>query len=175
MTRQRPEYGELATPEEQRAAAGLPPLDHMPAVAENENTIASAEKPRAGERRGNTVDRVVTIALLAYGLVNVVTTGMSYLNFSALMDSTMDALGIDAEFTNFAQGRLWGTIASVVLAVGWTLTALWAISRLRRARLGWWVPLVGAVVTLALTSICVLVPMLGDPAFIEYATKVGAS
>ncbi len=29
MTDQRPQYGELATPEEQRRAAGLPPLDEV--------------------------------------------------------------------------------------------------------------------------------------------------
>ncbi|WP_312673266.1 DUF6264 family protein [Microbacterium sp.] len=170
MTDQRPRYGELATPEEQRRAAGLPP------VVEVVNPSAPAPAPPAavpaavasGAARPHPVDRFATIALLAYGLVNVVVTGLSYLDIVPVMNQTMGMLGIEGEFTNYAAGRTWGTIAAVVLAVGWCVTAALSIRRLRRGRVTWWLPLVGAVVTLGIAAFCLVVPMMGDPAFIAY-------
>ncbi|WP_144877119.1 DUF6264 family protein [Microbacterium sp. 1.5R] len=169
MTDNRPQYGELATPEEQRRAAGLPPLDQMPEVV----VATSAPSAEATEpaRRASPVDRFITIALLAYGLINVVMTGLSYLDFPATMNEVMKVVGVDGEFTNIAQGRLWGTIAAIVLVVGWSLTAAISIRRLRSRRISWWVPVVGAALTLLLTSICAAIPMMSDPAFLEYITS----
>ncbi|WP_431867099.1 DUF6264 family protein [Microbacterium paraoxydans] len=170
MTDQRPRYGELATPEEQRLAAGLPPVAEV--IAPSAPAPSSAPAPPASAAaspvRPHPVDRFATIALLAYGLVNVVVTGLSYLDIVPVMNQTMGMLGIEGEFTNYAAGRTWGTIAAVVLAVGWCVTAALSIRRLRRGRLTWWLPLVGAVITLGIASFCLVVPMMGDPAFIAY-------
>lgn len=180
MSDQRPQYGELATPEEQRIAAGLPPVA-APAQASASSPVPDAspvdpgvapERPRG---RPHPVDRLVTIALLAYGLVNVVITAVSYLDPTAVMNQTMEVLGIDGEFTNFAQGKVWGTIAAVVLLVGWGLTAAASIRRLRRGKITWWLPLVGAVITIAIASMCIAVPMMGDPAFVAYMDGVAGS
>lgn len=173
MTDQRPQYGELATPEEQRRAAGLPPLDQMPDVVVAAAPVAAADAERAA-RRANPVDRFVTVALLAYGLINVVLTAISYLDFPTAMNEVMKIVGVDGEFTNIAQGRVWGTIAAIVLVVGWSLTAAVSLRRLRSKRLSWWVPVVGAAITLLLTSICAAVPMMGDPAFVEYIMSTTA-
>jgi uncharacterized membrane protein YhaH (DUF805 family) len=116
----------------------------------------------------------VTIALLAYGLVNVVITGLSYLDLPTVMNETMKILGIEGEFTNFAQGRTWGTIGAIVLVIGWAITAALSIRRLRRGRLSWWLPIVGAIVTGIVVSICIAVPMMSDPAFVAYLTTVGS-
>lgn len=172
MTDRLPRYGELATPEEQRIAAGLPPLDEVvppqpPVPAAPVADAAPAAAPQ------NTVDRFATIALLAYGLVNVITTGISYLDLPTVMTEAMKILGISGEFTNYASGRLWGTIAAIVLGLGWTVTAVFTVRRLRSRRLSWWVPVVGAVVTSVLASICIMIPMAGDPAFIDYLTGAG--
>lgn len=161
MTDHRPQYGERATPEEQRLAAGLPPVEMTPPAAVKEAPGPPSPPPDRSRR----VDRFVTIGLLAYGLVNVIVTGLSYLDLPVVMNQTMRTLGIEGEFTNFAQGRLWGTIAAVVLAVGWSVTAMLSVRRLRRGRITWWLPLVGAVVTMLVASICIAVPMFGDPAF----------
>lgn len=202
MTEQRPKYGEYATPEEQRRLAGLPPLDAVaePPVAAGATplpgtaapgaaapgtaasvtaapgtaasgtaapgTAASGTRPRQG-------DRIATIALLAYGLINVITSAASYLDLPTVMNETMRILGVEREFTNFAQGRLWGTVAAIVLVVGWGVTAALSIRRLRRGKLAWWVPLVGAVATMFVVMICITVPMLGDPAFLEHVASVG--
>ena len=123
-------------------------------------------------RRPHPVDRLITIALLAYGLVNVLITGFSYLDLPRVLNESMRILGIDGEFTNFAQGRLWGTIAAVLLVVGWSLTALLSFRRLRRGRITWWLPVVGAVVTMGVVSACIAVPMFNDPAFVAYLNQM---
>lgn len=171
MTDQRPQYGEIATVEEQRRAAGLPPIAE--AVPESGGPVPRPTAPEttAPSRPGRPVDRFITIALLAYGLVNVVVTALSYLDFSTAMNEVMNLLGIDGEFTNYAQGRLWGTIAALVLAVGWSATAFLSTRRMRRGRLTWWLPIVGALVTTIIASICVAIPMMGDPAFVSFLTS----
>ncbi|QDE34321.1 hypothetical protein FIV50_05665 [Microbacterium foliorum] len=172
MTDQRPQYGEIATLDEQRRAAGLPPLDEVPAVE-----VGAAPAPADGARvdsaaaRARPVDRFVTIALLAYGLVNVVMTGLSYLDFATAMNQMMSVLGVDGDFTNYAEGRTWGTIAAIVLAVGWSLTAYFSIRRLRTRKLSWWVPLVGAAITLLVASVCAAIPLMNDPAFIDFVAN----
>ena len=175
MTDQRPQYGELATPEEQRRAAGLPPLSE---IAAEPVFAAPASEPviaDAAPRRPHPVDRFVTIGLLAYGLINVIITAFSYLDLTRVMNESMKILGIEGEFTNYDQGKLWGTIAAVVLVVGWSLTAWASIRRLRSAKVAWWIPLVGAVVTMLIASMCLAVPMFGDPAFMSYVENMGDS
>lgn len=177
MTDQRPQYGELATPEEQRRAAGLPPIDEViaPPVAPAPNAMPPARPVSTASTRAHPVDRFVTIALLAYGLINIVVTGLSYLDLPNVMNQTMKILGIEGEFTNFAQGRVWGTLAAIVLAVGWSITAALSIRRLRRGRITWWLPIVGAAVTMGVVSICIAVPMMNDPAFVAHLTSITPS
>lgn len=175
MTDQRPQYGEIATLEEQRRAAGLPPLGEMQTVELGApmGPPEQAQRTPTGpaDARPRPVDRFVTIALLAYGLVNVVVTGLSYLDFSTAMNEMMSVLGVDGEFTNFAQGRIWGTIAAIVLAAGWSITAFFSIRRLRSRKLSWWVPVVGAAVTLLAASVCAAIPLMNDPAFMDFVAK----
>lgn len=173
MTDQRPQYGELASPEEQRRAAGLPPVLEAPPQAPAPASASEAAATTAGRRPALSVDRVVTGALLGYGLINVIVTAFSYLDLTRVMNESMKILGIDGEFTNYEQGRLWGSIAAIVLVVGWSVTAWASIRRLRRRRITWWLPLVGAVVTMLIASMCLAVPMFGDPAFMSYVGNMG--
>lgn len=178
MSDQRPQYGELATPEEQRRAAGLPPLDEVviaqPAAPLPPTLPAGPPANEAVPQRSHPLDRFATIAMLAYGLINIVVTGLSYLDLPSVMNQTMKILGIEGEFTNFAQGKTWGTIAAIVLAVGWSVTAALSIRRLRRGRITWWLPIVGAIITMGVVSICIAVPMMSDPAFVAHLEQMTA-
>ncbi|WP_353116182.1 DUF6264 family protein [Microbacterium sp.] len=161
MSADRPQYGEYATPEEQRRAAGLPPVVEQPV-----ETVAPAAQPAPvlPDRPG---DRLLTIMLLAFGLVYVVMTVIGYQRLPEIFDQTLKMLGSDGEFTSFAAARTWGTVASVVLVAGYVLTAWLAIRRVRARRVAWWIPIVGAVATFILVSICMSVPMMSDPAFLD--------
>ena len=178
--RPRPEYGEYATPEEQQARirqpdatwsleTGQTPEEPPQQVAPPQHwpVDTSAEATRSGRN----IDRVVTLALLIVGAFNVAFTAISYFNLPVLADQAMQIIGIPGSFTNVDAARLWGPIAAIVLIVGFLATAFFAWRRLSKGRLAWWIPLVGAVVTYVLVYACLAVPLLGDPAFIQYATS----
>jgi hypothetical protein len=117
------------------------------------------------------VDRIVTIALLLYGLVTVISTIPQLIDYAAIADTSLKMAGMDAAFTAVESGRAWGTVAAVLFAVGWIATAFlswWAIAR---GRLAWWIPLTGAVVSFAIVSLCLSVPLLNDPALIEQVLR----
>jgi hypothetical protein len=177
-----PQYGEYATPEQQRElirrSGGTPPeADGAPGAAPPPAPVAPAPVPpalaarSAGDsadgaptRRG---DRFVTIALLAYGLFTVVTTVPQLVRYSSFAQSWLEMAGIQAEFTAVESGRLWGGIAAAVFAIGWIATTLISWWMLTRGRISWWIPIVGAVVTFVVVSIGVSVPLMSDPAIVE--------
>lgn len=164
MSLDRPQYGEYATPEEQRIRAGLPPVEPEPTASAPEPVPAPVEATTPARRSG---DRFITAALLGVGLVNVLTSIGQFTDLASTMNLTLQMLGIDAEFTNFAAARTWGVVSVFVLVLGYAVTAWLAIRRIVRKRTSWWIPLVGFAVTMMLVSACISVPMFGDPAFTE--------
>jgi hypothetical protein len=175
--RPRPQYGEYATPEEQRARIAKPDvslvyepspvLDESPAPAAAPATRAArAAGPGAAAEvpRSRSVDRIVAFALLAYGLVNVISSFPALIDFEAYADTMFGLLGVDATLTDPAAGRPWGIAAAIVLAVGWVVTAALTWFAIRRGRLSWWIPLVGGVVFTFASAMLVLVPIMNDPA-----------
>lgn len=162
----RPQYGEYATPEQQRAAIRQPPVAEQPApvTAPPVRHPTAAHPTTRAARPSRTADRVITFALLAYGLFTVVSAVPQLWYFADFAQSWMSLAGIDATFTNTAQGDLWGRIGVGVFVLGWLLTALISWRSLARGRLTWWIPLVGAIVSFLLVSACLTIPLLGDPA-----------
>ena len=171
--RPRPQFGEYATPEEQRARIAQPDasLVYEPAPvieqapAAPQTPVAASTAP--GQRRSRPVDRIVTFALLAYGLINVISSFPALVDFTAYAQTMFDLLGVEATLTDPAAGRPWGIAAALVLAFGWLLTATLSWLSLRRGRLSWWIPLVGGVVFTFASATLVLVPLMSDPAVRE--------
>ncbi|TDN92423.1 DUF6264 family protein [Microbacterium sp. BK668] len=176
--RPRPAYGEYATPEEQRARIQQPDATWALETGQAPDEPATAEAPRRpldspsdAVRSGRSIDRIVTLSLLIVGAFNVVFTAISYFNLPALADQAMQIIGIPGSFSNFEAARLWGPIAAIVLIVGFLATAFFAWRRVGRGKLAWWIPLVGAAATYLVVWVCLAVPLVGDPAFMEYATN----
>lgn len=173
----RPRYGEYATPEEQRARmqphAGVEarpevrvePVHHAHPLTGPATTSAAQPSRRA--------DRIATIVLLAYGLFTVVTAIPQLVDFPAFAETWMRMVGIDESFTNFDEGRRWGMIAAVAFAGGWLSTAFWSWRSLSHRRITWWIPLLGAIVSFVAASLCLTVPLLGDPAIANYFATHG--
>lgn len=165
--RPRPAYGEYATPEEQRAHIRQPDVESV-----LDGTAAPAPEPVStappGTPAGSPLDRIVTIALLAMGAVNVFLSVPGFLDLSETFARTMAAMGIPGEFSNVAAAQTWGAVASVVMVAGYLLTAVATWRRLRAGRISWWLPVVGAVITFVLVVICLAVPLWGDAAFQAY-------
>lgn len=185
--RPRPQYGEYATPEEQRARIRQPdatwaldngqdPAAHAAGGIRPPSSVAPAPSsapaavgaPVAARRR---VDRVVASVLLGYGLVNVVLTILSLSDFSAFADEFFRTAGIDGTFTNLAAGRGWAAAASILLGLGWLAATLLTWRVARRGALVWWIPIVGAVLSWLLFTACIMVPLMSDPAVTAYILR----
>ena len=128
----------------------------------------TSSPPTRAARPSRTADRVITLILLAYGLVTVASAIPQLWHFAAFAGSWMDLAGIDGTFTNTAQGDLWGRIGVGVFVVGWLVTAALSVRAIARGKLAWWIPLVGAIVTFIVVSVCLTVPLLGDPALVAH-------
>jgi hypothetical protein len=185
-SRPRPQYGEYATPEEQRArmrppgpaaqAAAAPPAQSAPPAptwgASSLPGTKPAPKPGpwpeatpgTRERKPHPVDRIVTLALLAYGLINVITSIPSLVDNAAYTETVFKLLGVNATLSDPAAGKPWGFAAALVMALGWLITAWLSWLSLRRGRLTWWIPLVGGFVFTFVSGVLMLVPLMNDPA-----------
>ena len=181
--RPRPQYGEYATPEEQRARIKQPDLTRLLETGQDPDALrgavpadspALATEPGKGKPakstagastmpRGRFADRVVTIALLVYGLVNVVTGIPSMIDYGAYVSTVLTLLGIEGQLADPASGRPWGIAAALILAIGWLLTAYASWRSLARGRVTWWIPLVAGIVFTFVTGILLMIPIVSDP------------
>jgi hypothetical protein len=167
-----PQYGEYATPEEQRAAIKQPPPE--PVVAPEKASPARHPHPPTGPattvaaRPTRLADRIITIALLTYGLLTVMGAAPQMVDFTGFAETWMQVAGVEGEFTNISAGNAWGIAAACIFIGGWLLTAFLSWLSLSRRRVTWWIPLVGAIVTFLIVSVCLAVPMVGDPAVSAY-------
>jgi hypothetical protein len=173
--RPRPQYGEYASPEEQRARIRQPdvtwaletgeavaeapaaPAPAAPAPAPAASDAATAARPRL-------IDRIVTFALLVYGLLNVVAIVPALWGYVAYAQTMFDMLGVEATLTDPEGAKPWGMAAALVQIFGWLITAGLSWARMRRGRLAWWIPLVGGIVFTFLSAALVVVPLMNDPA-----------
>lgn len=172
--RPRPQFGEYATAEEQRARIQRPEvteaLDAGVAPQPTPQAAPVADTPAgfaAPATRGARVDRIVTFGLLFYGLFSVVTTIVQLLDFPEYAERGAQMLGVTATFTNLSAGYVWGAAAALVYGIGWLLTAVVTWRRLRRGRIAFWVPLVGFVATALIAGICVTMALVGDAQFMS--------
>ncbi|NLP82280.1 hypothetical protein HF576_00295 [Microbacterium sp. CFH 90308] len=170
-SRPRPQYGEYATPEEQRARIRQPDVTIALDAGRPVEAAAPAAAPAVAApgadvvpTRRRAVDRIVTFALLAYGLVNVISSFSAFLDYSAYADTMFTVLGVEAELADPASGRPWGIAAALLLTVGWLATAAvswWSVSK---GRLTWWIPLVAGVLFTFLAGMLMVIPLMNDPA-----------
>jgi hypothetical protein len=159
--RPRPQYGEYATPQVQAEAMGLPSAVPPPSVL--------AERPVAVRRPGQ-ANRIVTLMLLALGLVNVVLSAGNYLDLPGSIQTVYDQMGLGT-YTSTALASSLGVVALVLSLVIWLTTAAVSALLLRRHRLSWWVPVVGAALLFIAIAIVMTVAVISDPAFLTYVQK----
>lgn len=174
--RPRPQFGEYATPEEQRARIQRPEVtESLEAGVAPQPEPAPATASTAPTARGPLADRVATFVLLVYGLISTISTIVQLLDFPGYAERAAQILGADATYTALSAGYVWGAVASVVYAVGYLLTAWLTWRRLRRGRIAFWVPLVGFVATTLVAGACITVALMADPAFLSALTSAVAN
>jgi hypothetical protein len=162
--RPRPQYGEYATPQAQAEAMGLPsPAHAVPTVPQ---PVQDALPADAGHRRAQT-NLIVTVTLLALGLVNIGMSVGSYGNLGATIQTVYDRLGYGT-YTSGALAASLGVVAIVVSVVVWLATAAVSALLIRKHKVSWWVPLAGATLQFVAIAIIMTVAVVSDPAFMTY-------
>lgn len=158
--RPRPQYGEYATPEQQRASI-REPVRESPAVV-SAPPLPPVRPAAPPVRAPRTVDRIVTVMLLVFGLVNVATSVPALLDYEGYVDTFLRALGADGALADPDSGAAWGIAAAIVLVVGLVAAAMLSRGSLRRGRITFWIPLVAGVVVNLVASFLAIVPIVND-------------
>lgn len=170
--RPRPEYGEYATPEEQRAAIKQPAawqLEDLEAQAEPAQPAPQHPAPQAPPQpdpraqpafhwpqdesrppqqpaRAGFGDRLVTFVLLGFGLYNVVDMVLNATGGGQLMRNSAESFaGGESQLIDRLPSWLWFGVA-VVYSVVWLVTLFLSLASMRAGRRTFWIPLAGAVV-----------------------------
>ena len=130
---------------------------------------AGAQGSMARSRFGRTpADFVLTVGLLAFGLVSVVQS-LSVGKVASTVRRTLEA-----QYTALNDPSALSTaaaIAAITNVVVFALVAWWSIRRLRARKRTFWVPLVGAVVATAISTIAFVVVVMQDQAFVDFMLR----
>lgn len=153
--RRAPLYGEYATPEEVAALRGpdaLPPATTAPPAPVATRRVSTWRR----------WDRPLTIALIAFGVLNLIQYAGVLLDFEGFLEAATK--GTSAEPIDFTEAaRLGGVVLFLVCLVLLVVSSAIAVLLLRRGRIAFWVPLVaGAVSVLAWVAVLVVI-MLQTP------------
>jgi hypothetical protein len=174
--RPRPQFGEYATPEEQRKAIKVPLDDTESMPVESQESPTSHISVQGGPTahvpaKRATPDRLATMILLGIGLVTILLSMPALIDLPKSIDTAFEQLDL-GNYTSTALGSALGWTALVVSVALWGV-ALWlSLRALRRGRVAWWIPLVFGVVANIAVFACIAFAMAGDPAFTDYVNRV---
>ncbi|MBT1584881.1 DUF6264 family protein [Curtobacterium flaccumfaciens] len=130
---------------------------------------AGAQGSMARSRFGRTpADFVLTVGLLAFGLVSVVqslSVGKVASTVRRTLETQYTALNDPSALSTAA------VVAAITNVVVFALVAWWSIRRLRARKRTFWVPLVGAVVATAISTIAFVVVVMQDQAFVDFMLR----
>jgi hypothetical protein len=169
--RPRPQFGAYASPEEQRARSGQDAPKHVsdPALVPRDMTPEETVAPRRpGQRdqvsQGALIDRIITVALMAFGLYSILGGIRVYTDPYSLVA----AIGMSGiELSDPGALRVAGIVSIVVMLIGWagTVWILWR--RNSRRKTMWWIALIAGVAFTIVGALIVAVPFAMDPAVLE--------
>ncbi|WP_433676869.1 DUF6264 family protein [Microbacterium gorillae] len=171
-SRPRPQYGEYATPEEQRAhiREPLPTTAHPDPAEFSWPDAPPTAAPAVPEPTPNVAptDRLITIVMLALGAMHVLMSSFALASYSATMTEALMMLGLTREQADVPRSDVPGYVMAAVLIAGFAATVWLALRRLRVQKRSWWVPLAGWAVTWVIVVIVQTATLMGDPAFQTY-------
>ncbi|WP_285027447.1 DUF6264 family protein [Plantibacter sp. ME-Dv--P-122b] len=193
-SRPRPQFGEYASPEEQRARIAEPideqraeelgiapvvPVERQPRQRQEqtlrEQTREQAHEPEASQAGAPTVaarrpvagDRIATSILLGLGLVGLIVTMPGLLDLPGLIRPALVQMGVSG-YSSDGLASAMGILALGLQIALWVGAIILSSRSLRAGRLTFWIPLVAGVAANLVVVICLAVAMGADPAFMEY-------
>ncbi|CCE76140.1 DUF6264 family protein [Clavibacter nebraskensis] len=129
----------------------------------------AGQEPRRAPRR---FDAAITVGLLAAGLVNVVGSIGANADPSLAIDQSYALFG-GGTYEVTPQTSVIGIAVNVVNIVVFVLAAWISLELVKRRRIAFWVPIVGAIVATVITSVLVLTLIVQDPAFQQIMSSRG--
>lgn len=180
--RPRPQFGEYASREEQLAhiktpspeqlnptpdtAGATAPAQPAPSAANTSATSPQAlQNVQAARLQFNTV---ATIAFLVYGLIEVVSTTPSFLNFGVRINEELEAFakssGATIDTYAATPATQWAGYALIALWIAlWLGAALLSWSRLRARKVSIWVPFLAGVIANLAVGVAIAMLVMSDP------------
>lgn len=194
--RSRPEFGEYASPEEQRAAIRAP-VDYSSGVplrepalpgrdpaarnmdgfdphaweAPSGHTPYTGYPPPPARNLGHPVDRAATFALFAVGLINILSGAGRTLNLSGTMTDSLRLMGVSSTIPDTPDIARLGALLVISQLVLWVAALAWSIRRVMRGRLAFWIPLLAAVLAGIVMVTVYAVILLHDPGFVQFVQQ----
>jgi len=125
---------------------------------------APAVRPR------RTWDIILTTALLALAVYDVIGGYSTFANLAPVMQSIYDQLSI-GQFASPALAAQWGLIANIARIAILLLVILVSLLLVSRRRLAFWVPLAGGALAVIVVLGCFMVIVASDPAYLEFVMR----
>lgn len=161
-----PQYGEYATPEEVAALRGPVAASAPPHASPSPAPAPAADRPAPSSWRR--ADRLITIALIVFGVLNLVQYAGALLDFEYFLEiTTKDTFAEAIDFGEAA--RIGGVVLFVLLLALVLASALFAIVLLRSGRVAFWVPLVAGALSLVAWVVVLVAILLQTPGALEQA------
>lgn len=159
--RPKPEYGEYASDEEHASALERSGVEPNPLEALAPPSLESTPTPP----RRSSLDRIVTVFLLAFGFVSILGSASNYLNLGETLQATMKRIGMgEYHSTELTAGFGVAMLASQVVV--WILAAVWSYRRISRHKIAWWVPVLAGVLSFIVLTVLLGSLLAADPSFI---------
>jgi len=171
--RPRPQYGEYATPEEVAALRGVPLEPTPPAMPPPPTdspvaprTGARAAVPVTGWRR---FDRALTIALIVFGVFNVVQSAPLFIDFAPTLELAAKSVTyVDLTSLEFGEAaRVGGYVLFAISIVLLVAAAGFSYLALSRSRVAFWIPLTAAALNLVCYLVVLAVVLYSTPGFLS--------
>jgi len=121
-------------------------------------------------RPRRTWDIVLTTALLALAVYDVIGGYSTFANLAPVMQSIYDQLSI-GQFASTALAAQWGLIANIARIAILLLVILASLLLVSRRRLAFWVPLAGGALAVVVVLACFLFIIASDPAYLEFVMR----
>jgi hypothetical protein len=157
--RQAPLYGEYATPEEVAEIRGpdAEPLVPVVLAPPSGRPLPGPPPPGAASHTAapNGWDAPITLALLAFGVFDVIRSAIGYLDFRGTLVEFARVLGVDsARFP--ASVQVWGDVLIAIDVVLLVTAAAVSFRLIRRGRRAFWVPLAAGALAAMIGGILLL-------------------
>ncbi|WP_066040430.1 DUF6264 family protein [Herbiconiux solani] len=140
-------------PRQAAARQPTPPPPYNPAAA------AMPDRKRG--------DMIATFLLLAAGVISTTNTVVSMLQLPAVMQQVMDIYKIDGAYAGTSTAQTAGSVGAALLVLIFALTVYISVRRLRVNKLTFFVPLIGAVLSFAVSTACIAIAFFADPALVQ--------